>query len=59
MLEIIKNRLPDVYNQEVLATFSKLQTGVTPQILDGFAAATARKDFEACFKALIEHNRQQ
>ncbi|KAL3917409.1 MAG: hypothetical protein SGILL_004727, partial [Bacillariaceae sp.] len=58
MLEIIKNRLPDVYYQRVLTSKLSVCASANQTILEGFRTASARKDFESCFKALIQQNRQ-
>jgi exportin-T len=53
MLEILKNRLPDVYSREVLDTKLSIQIGVSQPMVEAFRSANTRKEFEACFKAII------
>ena len=59
MLEILANRLPDVYYQQILASRIAEYVSNSPSLAEAFRSARTGKDFEACFKALIEHNRQQ
>ncbi|KAG7348477.1 hypothetical protein IV203_017182 [Nitzschia inconspicua] len=59
MLEILKKRLPEIYNRDVVVSrFSFLAGGVAPQVLDEFRSANTRKDFESVFKSLILQQQQ-
>ncbi|KAL3925244.1 MAG: hypothetical protein SGILL_000542 [Bacillariaceae sp.] len=58
MLEIIKNRLPDIYYQQILASRIAEHVAALPSLAEGFRSANTGKDFEACFKSLIQQKRQ-
>jgi exportin-T len=53
-LEILKNRLPDVYYQDVLVSKLSMQASLSQSIMEGFRSASSRKEFEVCLKALIQ-----
>jgi exportin-T len=55
ILEIIKNRQPDIYRQET--TKFAHQADFSQPVVDGFCSAITRKEFEGVFKSLILSNK--
>jgi exportin-T len=55
MLEIVKNHLPDVYHQQIMASKIAVHASTSKSLMEAFCLASSKKDFETCFKALIEN----